>query len=309
VIAVHIKTILREAALFAAIRSHFNVLPRGLFRLYIADDGPISPRKEDLYEQLTAAHHVVARLPFDCGAPQSRNHLVTLLGHERFVLRADDDFELYEESNIPGLMRVMDTDHRIGALAGIERQVGRGKGTYSGEISDQQGFLTREGDCLIKQPHPLGAFGYRVVHGLRYAECHYSRNLLLIRRAVFDNVRWDERLRFEQEHEDFMLQLLFQGWVLALSPDSVHRHREDLLDEASDYEVVRGRVQGKDIAQVEELFMTKWGIRSIRTKKSLRIRAARMLKHIRHGGVRTYLYGRLREPTQRDVRLRNTGSR
>jgi GT2 family glycosyltransferase len=304
--AVLIKTLYREAALFAAIESHKRHLPEGEFRLYIADDGPVTELKAAVYEQLRSDGHVVMELPHDTGANAARNKLLDALQAEEYILRADDDFCLTPQSDIPGLAAILRDEPTLGAIAGLERQMGDGRGVLTGEISHRQGFMEwrKGGKHLVLRYRDLDEFRYKEAHGIRYALCDFTRNLLLMKREVFDSVRWDERLRFANEHEDFLLSLRRAGWQLAFSPDSVHEHREDLPSEyQQQYQQVKGRFGRRDKASAQRFFVEKWGVHRISGTCSFRLGLRRHLRRIRAHGIPWYM----RQEVQRRV-VRRVGS-
>lgn len=259
-VAVLIKTLRREEALLTCLRSvRIQLAEQAIpYRIYLADDGPVSDAKRDVYRRLRDGGHVVVEFDEEVGASRARNEMADRLEDEAHVLRMDDDFELTGESDVAAMRSVLERVPGLGAVGDLERQAGLGKGVFPGGISDGQGFFERRDDVLVRRMLPPGAFDYERVGPHRYTGCDFTRNMLLIRREVLEEVRWDERLPFAGEHEDFMLQLHDAGWNVAFTPDSIHRHREDLA--------ARGRTEERDErsrkrAEAMEVFREKWGIR------------------------------------------------
>lgn len=269
-IAVLVKTLEREKALATCLRSIRRRLDdQGLdHRIYLADDGPVSPRKRSLYDDLRDAGDLVLELEERVGASAARNRLLEMLDDEDFVLRADDDFELVEETDIRAMRSILEAVPKLGAVADLERQVGDGKGVFSGQISDAQGYFERRDGTLVRRLLPPDAFEWEWAAGQRFARCDFTRNLLLIRRAVFTDVRWEERLPFAGEHEDFMLQLAEAGWEVGFTPNSVHRHRDDLARQgrsARSGEPARRRAKRAAM----EVFREKWGVERKTVRRTL----------------------------------------
>ena len=284
-VAVLIKTYGRETAFLNCVRSVREHL-RLPFRLYVADDGYVAERKGRLYSELESEGHVVLRLTEPIGASQARNLLLNTLRDEAFVLRMDDDFELTAETDVPAMAALLDHVPELGAVAGLERQRGLGKGLFSGMISAAQGYFAVRDRTLVKMFVPLSEFEYREVAGVRYALADFTRNFLLVRRAVFETIRWDERLPFAGEHADFLLQLRASGWKVGFTPQSVHLHREDLPPQD---DPVAYRTQKRTWPGYGEVFATKWGVERVELK--------RPLSHvIRAGLVRGLLAIRERAP-------------
>ena len=260
-IAVFIKTFMREETFFNCIKSVMQYMSNNniSYRLYISDDGKISEKKKKLYKNLRCKGHIILELPFNTGASKSRNLLLSELQDERYVLRMDDDFELTNETNIFALKKILDKKSNIGVVADLERQVGIGKSVLSKQISPYQGYIIKKGTTLVKKIVPLNKFDYFYVDGIKYAKCDFSRNMLLIRLDIFNEIKWEEKLKFAGEHLDFMLQIKYSSWDLVFTPFSIHLHREDI-------ENTNKSVYSKTkIANMERkiIYKKKWNIERI----------------------------------------------
>lgn len=262
-LAIFIKTLLRERTLVKCVQSIERYAGVD-YRLYIADDGPISAVKRALYDRLSSEGHVVVELPEPTGASGSRNLLLERLGDERAVLRMDDDFCLAQETSLTAMMDVLSHDSRVGAVADLERQIGDGKGVKSGEVRDHQGFIDLSFRRARLRRVPMHTFSYQVTNnGTRYAFCEYTRNMLMIRRKVFDTVRWEPRLQFTGEHLDFLLQIKLSPWSVAFTPDSTHWHREDLFEPAYEaYAKELKKLTSASRDEAERVYLEKWGVSS-----------------------------------------------
>lgn len=225
-IAISIKTFARPAHLRACVhaaREHLEVS----HRFYIADDSPPGATDEELLQELRREGHYVRRYPGKVSVTRARNELLEHLGDESHLLRLDDDFELSTETHLGAMIGVLDEHPAIGAVAGVERQQGAGRGTIDGGLSPHQGYFFLRDATLHKLSIPVDAWIWsKTSTGTRFAIADYTRNLLLIRRNAFTTTRWNESLTFSGEHEAFMLDLKRNGWLLAFTPDSVHSHNE-----------------------------------------------------------------------------------
>lgn len=260
-IAVFIKTFIREETFFNCIESVIEYMSDNHIsnRLYIADDGEISEKKKKLYKNLRCKGHIILELPFNTGASKSRNLLLSELQDERYILRMDDDFELTNETNIFALTKILDKKSNIGVVADLERQVGIGKSVFSKQISPYQGFFIKKGTILVKKIIPLNKFDYFYVDGIKCAKCDFSRNMLLIRRDIFKEIKWEEKIKFAGEHLDFMLQIKHSTWDLVFTPLSIHSHREDIKNtNKSIYSKTK-------VANMERknIYIKKWNIERI----------------------------------------------
>lgn len=258
-IAVFIKTHMREELLQNCINS-LQIYLNWPYRLYVADDSPnITIAKENLYDSLRMQGHFILVLQEYTPVTRARNMLLEFLEDEKYILRLDDDFEVSEETHIKNLVSILEHHPDIGAVSSIERQSGKGKGLKTGDINPWQGYLVKKHNKLFKIYKPLDDWRYRIIDDVRFAVCDFCRNFLLIKREVFDSVRWDERIFLEREHEDFMLSLREVGWRLAFTPDSVHLHQSDIIIQHKETYMYK-----RQIAEGFDYFLQKWKINEIR---------------------------------------------
>lgn len=204
-VAIGIKTFMREESLFKTIDSierHFP-LP---YRLYIADDGDISEEKEYRYQQLEIQGHTIIRLPFNSGISFGRNVIIKK-AKEDYVLITDDDILLNDSESIERMRKILDSKDDIGLCAGmIYQENGEpfgGKDYSRGlrlEIDRQVLFRHTSTGKLSKLDRTLFNYADQVV------------NFFLAKKEIFNDVRWDERIKIEYEHMDFFLNLKKTRW-------------------------------------------------------------------------------------------------
>lgn len=264
-LAIFIKTFYRDEALYGCLESIRRFCNVSDYRIYIADDGEIGSEKQAVYKRLRQEGHIVLELPYNCGASKSRNLLLQELGEEKFILRMDDDFHFCAETNLQNMLSILEHDPVIGAVADLEIQKGLGKGTFSGGISTWQGFMDITGGKLEIRLLPKQKFKFRNHEGIQYAKCDFSRNMLLLRRELFTDVRWDEKFHFGGEHLDFLLQIKYSRWELVFTVNSRHLHREDIKynQELPSYRRIRQKNNQKRMLLLEE----KWGIKKVIIKR------------------------------------------
>ena len=265
-IAIFIKTFYREMSLFncvQAIRQNVNDIS---YRLYIADDGEVSKEKKELYNKLKSEGHVVLELPFNTGASASRNMLLKMLQNEKYVLRMDDDFEITPETNLSAMKRILDKFNEVGAVADLERQLGNGKGVFSGQISPSQGFIEIKGDTVIKRMISLKKFNYHHFGDIQYAKADFTRNMLLLKREIFNDIKWEDNIKFAGEHLDFLLQIRNSKWDIVFTTNSIHIHNESIKNtNNSDVFKKMKTVENSDL----EVLKRKWGITTILVRRTL----------------------------------------
>lgn len=261
-VAILIKTYNRPGRLLKAISSirEFCLEP---YRLYIADDGEISADVNRLYDELRSEGHYIKIYPERVNVTTARNHLVSMLGPEEFVLRLDDDFNFTPETDLGAMVTVMKNRPEISAMSDLERQLGNGKGVLSGEISSKQGHTFLKDDVLHKMCVSHQCWNYLKVCDVRFAYANFTRNFLLIRRMVFDRVKWRDDIEVHGEHAAFMLDLQAAGWALAFTPDSIHVHNESAAGDQTGYGRIRHATGSRDIYR--KLFLRVYGIRTVRS--------------------------------------------
>jgi len=260
-IAIIIKTFNRPTLLLKCIDSikKYCTVP---YRIYLADDSELTAKIEQIHKSLVAEGHFVRHFVSRISVTSARNYLIDKMENEQFVLRLDDDFILGENTDIETMLMLLNEYTQIGAISDLEKQLGDNKGLRSGEISPGQGFCYRDGKTLVKVNIPVDKWLWQEYQGKRYAIAGFTRNFLLIRREVFETVRWNENLFFSGEHLDFMLTLQRAGWLLAFTPDSMHYH-DDLHKEKSEQK--DKRICRKDLKNAE--FVKKFGIRKVVSKR------------------------------------------
>ena len=260
-IAVIIKTGPNRLSLRWVINSVIFSLKNHDYRLYIYDEEKTDEWKKDYYKSLEDQGHFIHISPTPVSVCVARNYLISSLRDEDFVLRIDDDFELGGEFSIDRLLSVLSVSD-IDFCSEMERQIGSGR-TRSGYTRLSSGYIHLNGHSHpIIEMIPDPVWTYEKIEGVRYARADYMRNLILIKRSCFDQVKWENRLNFDGEHEDFYLSLKKAGFSGAFTPDSIHLHREDLkilsvnVDEDSN---VYNEQSASEIKEEKNLFREKWG--------------------------------------------------
>ena len=237
------------------------------YRIYISDEKPLDDWKVDLYDKLIEeGHHVeIHEQGINCGV--ARNLLIEQLNDEELVLRMDDDFELGGEFNFEAMKTVLHVSEEIGFCSDFERQLGDNKGVKSGSIRPAGGMFKINPPILTKKFHsPFKKPRY--INGYRYILAEHTRNLLLIKRKLLGDVKWNEELLFRGEHEEFMLSIKEEGYLGAYTPDSVHYHRDDLMQFRSKNENNKKSVRRGDLEK-KRVFYSKFGCKEVKTSYPL----------------------------------------
>lgn len=226
-IAALIKTVPGRSSLMWTISGILNIAHRHPIKIYLADEQPLDHWKKDLYPLLIREGHFIH--VHGCPTPvgKARNHLLRQLQDESFILRLDDDFDLGGEFNLEAMVWVLENVKEIEFCADRERQIGDSKGVCSGALRPSGGKIKVSDKKIIKYFH--GPFRKPdICKTYRYHMAEHTRNLLLIKRDVFNYINWSEEIIFSGEHLDFLLTLKERGFKGAYTTDSIHLHRDDL---------------------------------------------------------------------------------
>jgi len=273
-IAIMIKTFEREEYLYRCVEAIKTNLKSNLYRIYICDDGSIDAEKEKFYSNLESEGHFILRLPYNVGASAGRVALLPYIT-EKYILRMDDDFIITEETDINNMLNILINHENIGAISDLERQENDNlsKGVRSGDlrVKDNHGKVQIIGKTLIKLIWNLKNTKYTEYNNIRFCECDFSRNFLLIKKKMLNDVVWDYRLKFYGEHIDFMLQIKnSKKWKLVFTPDSIHTHAGPSPEKLnSRYKKIR--MNNKLLKGQEAVFKRKWGINNYYYRNDIKI--------------------------------------
>ncbi|GAH32607.1 unnamed protein product, partial [marine sediment metagenome] len=88
-------------------------------------------------------------------------------------------------------------------------------------------------------------------------------NCALFKKAVFDDVRWDEKFIISGEHEDFFLSMLKRDWIFAISPSLYIYH-----DWGGEPEFENHR-RGIENQKSYDYLMSKWHLKGIAPRRQI----------------------------------------
>lgn len=224
-IAIGIKTFMREETLFKTIDSIEKHFPYA-YRLYIADDSGvnISDEKEYFYQRLEIKGHIVIRLPFNSGISIGRNEIIKRV-KEKYVLIMDDDILLTDSESIEKMKKVLDSADDIGLCAGM---IYLENGDCFGGYVYSRGLMLEIDRGVLYRNSSRGKLAK--MDGMLFNYADQVVNFFLAKRAVFESVSWDNRIKVEYEHIDFFLNLKRTKWkaVVCLDTKSIHSHQFSL---------------------------------------------------------------------------------
>jgi GT2 family glycosyltransferase len=234
-VCVLIKTFLRDQHLEECIRGLGHRLPE--IKIVVVDDGEECQRKIKLYQRLREEGHVCIWLPKDSGFGAKANAGIAACDRP-YVLIGSDDFNFNDSlevrAGIRAMRTVLDNVPAVGVASGRVDRV-----PYE--------FTFDEGDGWIRQIP--GYHGGGVAQGVPYRLCDLTVNYSLIRREVFDKVRWDDGPDAPKigggEHGAFYLDVKKAGWKVAYVPGANINQIKNLRA-SPDYLGKRSRAQSPE---------------------------------------------------------------
>ena len=240
-----IKTFLRPQALIRLVQSIRRFFPAS--QITIADDGNL--RLGTDANSLTCCRLIdehpeirLLELPFASGVTYGRNQLVAQT-QRPFLVFLDDDFEFTEQTHIHRLWDRLQQDSAIGVVAGACIDVLAGQR----QLRNSGGTFTLHGSVLEIQTgewrnHSEG-------------EREYVPQFALIRREVFQDVRWEGGIG--GEHYDFCLQLMHSSWKV-VQEASVTVDHHPLTAALPGYDEYR-----LDCSEAQQWLLQKWNLKKI----------------------------------------------
>lgn len=240
-----IKTFLRPVALQRLIVSIRKYYPTA--RVTVADDGNLRSCRDSASSVCCSIIDAtpdlrLLELPFASGVAPGRNSLVKESSRP-FLLFLDDDFEFTEVTNIKRMWDRLIADPEVGVVAGACIDVIHGQRHFR----NSGGVLNLYGDVLEIETQKWR----HQSEGLR----EYVPQFMLIRREVFQDVRWEGGVG--GEHYDFCLQLMRSRWKVVhdLSVVVDHHPLSEALPGYADYRF--------DCASAQQWLLRKWGLQQI----------------------------------------------
>jgi len=162
----------------------------------------------------------------------------------------DDDILIKDGTVVEKMKKVLESDDEIGLVSGIL------KNEISGDFYVSEKYVKG----LVFKPQNKILFRYpspgeiHEADGVLFRYADQVPNFFLARRKVFDDVKWDNRIKVEYEHMDFFLTLKKADWKAAVCLDAEAIHMQSKLD----VEYLQYRRSA-----VPSYFLEKWDFTSV----------------------------------------------
>lgn len=240
-ICVLVKTFLRDGLLKKCIASIEQHMPGA--RIIVVDDGRASSYKITDYARLRRAGHTAVWMDFDSGFGAKNNYAIKYMDRP-YTLIYSDDFIADEKSaaGVLDMYRVLEHDRHIGVASGRVDDI-----PYEGflkyvPINDKSKWV----DVYAERLNPKTSIPMVTAGEVRvpYHFVDMTVNYNLVRREVFDHVKWDEQFKIGGDHVWFYEQVKQRGYLIAWVPGvSVHQQVPKDGDVHEDYGWARSRAR------------------------------------------------------------------
>ncbi len=175
-VSILLKTFLRDEKLFNSINAIRRNMPQ--IQMIIADDGEQTEEKDGVYADLVREGHKIIILPFDSGFGKKSNAGIAALDRP-FLLVSSDDFCHTPSSVKVGIEKMLSVLDQNPELSIVSGRLGN-RGPYEFHLVEHDGVV---------EELPIHPWDYE--YG-PYVPCDVTVNYSLIRREVFQKVRFDD---------------------------------------------------------------------------------------------------------------------
>ncbi|MFA5154232.1 MAG: glycosyltransferase, partial [Clostridia bacterium] len=260
-LAIIIPTFLREEKLINCVTSILKTHGeanrfQSFFKIYIGEQGDVSPNKQQFYNKLDELGHIVCKLPYNAGLSYTRNYLISQT-KEPYILVIDDDYIFNEMSYFEPFFRILLEDENIGLVGGkLNNQE-----QQPTQILVEQSKNEINSLVFILSPIKYSKSKKTLTQkSYDYFESEYILNFFLAKREVFNDIAWDNELKLV-EHSDFMLRLKSTKWKVCYTPDIMIEHHPE--NNSEEYKSYRDAKTGKNCISGLYKFRQKYNIRSV----------------------------------------------
>jgi len=178
------------------------------------------------------------RIQFDAGACAAKNEGLKRIPDEyKYIIILEDDIIFTKNTKLEIWYDILKQRKHIGIIGGAFTRVRRGY-----RASQQyEATLDIKGDTIFleKIERPLLSKWERL-NNIRFFYCDIVINCFMMRRAVWNDAKWDERFKTSPEHTDFFLSIKKKTkWKVAYTDQVNIDHEPDYGD--ADYMKYRSR--------------------------------------------------------------------
>ena len=236
-ISILLKTILRDAHLFASVNGILKTMPEA--KVIVVDDGRSSEMKSGFYARLRGAGHTVIEMPFDSGFGAKSNAAIRALDR-RYLLIGSDDFDFSPRRAREGIEKLV-------AVLDEAPDIAIASGRVNG--APYEGWLIDEGERITEERAEFIGFS-TTTNGVRYHPCDLTDNYSLSRREILGfghkQIHWDNGVRIGGgEHGSWFVDAMRAGHKVAyVQGVNIDELRD--IPTCSEYMILRGRARNPE---------------------------------------------------------------
>jgi hypothetical protein len=235
-IAIGISTFLRDDSLITLISSILNYLPD--FKIYIVDQGVLSPHKKILYDGLADNGHIIKFIPNDSGISYSRQMLKNLC-NEQYLVYMQDDFEVTENTNLYKMKEVLDENPDIGIVGG--NLCGhQNTGAYSHFFEKLNDIMCYFPLDYLAEKHLIN--WHTTTNNIKFIYTDILSDFTMWRKKV-PNI-FDINVKTIEHTHTYLLVKYKTNYKVAFCPDTEIKHNHNKTNEA--YNIFRNRNEDID---------------------------------------------------------------
>ncbi len=238
--AIIITTFLREKTLEKCLRFIREFYPD--IRIFVSSSGYESESLNMLCNELECE---LIRVPFDSGVCRARNEAMDRMPEDvKYVLILEDDIVFTRKSKIERMREILVKRKTIGIVGcKFERE--------NGDSQEYEGNLTLDKDNVYVRKALKKEWSH--VGNTQYIYCDIVINVFMMRKEIWDTIRWDENFKTTPEHTDFFLMVKQNSNWKVVYTDSVTLEHHSSRD--TKYFTYRARLDGYLV------LAEKWGIK------------------------------------------------
>jgi len=243
--AILITTFLRDDALFACVKSirkyYLDI------KIFIVNTGQSS----DKIDKLCSYHRcTLIKAPLDSGVCCARNEAMALIPKEyKYVVILEDDIVFNEKTKLETWRTILREYEDIGIVScEVQRLNGMNK-----KVQDYEANIRLENDIIYVEKIEVPK--WRGKGETRHFCCDIVPNVFMMRRDIWETIKWDEQYKTTPEHTDFFLLLKRNtDWKIAFT-DSISMEHHIQRYSSHEYSAKRRRTEGY------RALGEKWGVK------------------------------------------------
>lgn len=216
-------------------------------KVYIADDGEQTDRKERIYGTEYPFEMTIFDLEYDAGLGYGRHKIVNHL-QEDYLLIADTDHRI--PRNVKSLRLQLEQLPEIGGISGLLFE----NGTITAachDLYENDRIIIRD----IQEPKEV-----EMIAGAPLVNYDFLPNVAMFRKECLRDYCWDPEYVIGKEHLDFYIGHMKQtDWSFGVNPNVLFEHYPN--SGGDDYK--KNRQNLNKLKHSKHYFLNKWGYRQI----------------------------------------------